>query len=125
MKLKKQMMTMILAGGLASNAVLASDDEHFEGKKPASFAEAQAFMAEYNAKLAAIVEDGKVTPAEMGEVHQLTYTLENSLERMEEEMERIEEVLEEVHQGSEHGEYEAVLKQARQYLQDSSVLLGK
>jgi hypothetical protein len=125
MKIKQQMVAMVLAGGLVSNAVLASDDEHFKGKKAATFAQAQALMAEYNAKLAAIVEDGKVTPAEMGEVHQLTYTLENSLERMEDELERIEEVLEEVHEGSEHGEYEYVLKNARRYLQDSSVLLGK
>ncbi|WP_068586471.1 DUF6746 family protein [Thiomicrospira sp. WB1] len=123
MKSIKQWALACLAGNLMAGMAWASDDEHFEGLKPATYAQAQAYLREYNAKLAALAEDGTINPAEMGEIHQLTYTLENSLERMEEEMERIEEVLERVHQGSEHGEYDAVLKHTHDYLDASDVLI--
>ena len=119
----KGLMPWVLAVGLSSNAVLASDDEHFQGKMPSSFVEAQALLAEYNETLNGFVQDGEITAAEMGEIHQLTYTLENALGRMEEEIERVEDMLEAVHKGSEHAEYESVLHNARQYLETSRVLL--
>lgn len=117
----------ILFGATAlcvSNLSFASDIEHFKGLKPSTYQQAQVYLNEYNAKLATIVEDGIITPNEMAEVHQLTYTLENSLKRMKDSLEQIEEVLELVHKDSEHGRYEQGLINARQYLNDSQVLLN-
>src|SRR5690606_14131897 len=69
---------------------------HFEGKPSATLAQAVANFSEYNLKLNAIL-DGKVTDADMAEVHQLTYTLENALKKINEEMSALAGTLEEVH----------------------------
>ncbi len=88
---------------------------HFEGKPPATLAQAVADFNEYNLKLKAIL-DGKLTDADMAEVHQLTYTLENALEKINEEMSALAGTLEEVHLASEKLDRDAVLKHGRAYL---------
>lgn len=102
----------------------ASDDEHFEGEQPETYVQAQAVLQKYNAQLAAFAEDGEISPAEMGQVHELTYTLENALEKMEDTLDQVAERLEVVHEGSEHGAYQSVLDNTRQYLQASTPLLA-
>jgi len=111
-----------LALSTVTVAAQASEPQHFKGKVPTSYEEAQTNLMQGNADLAKIVEDGKVTPVEMGEIHQLTYTLENALEYMEEEIERVQELLEEVHQGSEKGTNAQVLRDSKRYIQQSKVL---
>ena len=119
---KTFLLTALMA--IASTSI-ASDDKHFKGKMPTTYHQAQAQLAEGKAELAKIVADGNVSMAEMGKIHQLTYSLENALEFMEEEMERIQETLERVHKGSEHGTNEQVFKDAQQFLKNSDVLHSK
>ena len=88
---------------------------HFEGKPSATLAQAVANFNEYNLKLKTIL-DGKLTDADMAEVHQLTYTLENALEKINEEMSALAGTLEEVHLASEKLDRDAVLKHGRAYL---------
>ena len=88
---------------------------HFEGKPSATLAKAVANFNEYNLKLKTIL-DGKLTDADMAEVHQLTYTLENALEKINEEMSALAGTLEEVHLASEKLDRDAVLKHGRAYL---------
>ena len=88
---------------------------HFEGKPSATPAQAVANFNEYNLKLKTIL-DGKLTDADMAEVHQLTYTLENALEKINEEMSALAGTLEEVHLASEKLDRDAVLKHGRAYL---------
>lgn len=88
---------------------------HFEAKPSGTLTEAVANFAEYNDKLRAIL-DGKVTDADMADVHQLTYTLENALKKINEEMAGLAVTLEEVHLASEKLDRDAVLTHGRAYL---------
>lgn len=88
---------------------------HFEGRPADTLPQAVANFAEYNGKLRAIL-DGKVTDADMADVHQLTYTLENALKKINDEMAGLAVTLEAVHQASEKLDRAAVLKHGRAYL---------
>lgn len=111
----------------AATAVQGDDDrpEHFEGERSDTIAEALDNLREYNAKLNAIIERNELTAAEMAEIHQLSYTLENALERIEDEVEDLAEVLEEVHIASEEMDRETVRKQAPAYLSGSESLYSR
>ncbi|WP_321275750.1 DUF6746 family protein [Thiomicrorhabdus indica] len=119
---KSFLMTALMA---MTTTAMASEDKHFDAQMPTSFMQAQQQLVEGKAELAKIVADGEVSMAEMGKVHQLTYSLENALEFMEEEMEQIQETLERVHKGSEHGTNQQVLQDSQQFLKDSGVLHSK
>jgi SMC interacting uncharacterized protein involved in chromosome segregation len=111
----------------AATAAQADDDrpEHFEGERSETLEEAFENLREYNAKLHAIIERDELTAAEMSEIHQLSYTLENALERIEDEVEDLAEVLEEVHVASEEMDRETVRKQAPAYLTGSESLYSR
>ncbi|RUO20825.1 hypothetical protein CWE08_06910 [Aliidiomarina iranensis] len=97
-------------------AVAQERYQHYEGEEAASFEEALANFAEYNEKLEQILA-GELEAADMAEIHQLTYTLENALERINLELAQLAETLEVVHLGSERMEYEGVREAAMQYLE--------
>ncbi|WP_130538303.1 DUF6746 family protein [Thiomicrorhabdus indica] len=118
--MKKIVLTSTLMA--LATASVASDDKHFKGKMPTTYEQAQEYLVESKAKLAAILADGNVSRVEMGEIHQLTYSLENALEFMEEEIEQIQETLERVHKGSERGTNAQVFQDAQQFLNNSDVL---
>ena len=106
-------LTSLASTAWASGA--GGQPAHFEGKSAETLVQAVANFAEYNNKLRAIL-DGKVTDADMADVHQLTYTLENALKKINEEMTSLAVTLEDVHQASEKLDREAVLKHGRAYL---------
>lgn len=102
---------------LGSQSVLAQDRfDHYEGEPARSLEQALKNFAEYNAKLESVLQR-ELTPEDMAEIHQLTYTLENALERISIELEQLAETLEEVHLGSERLEYDGVREAARLYLE--------
>lgn len=107
----------------ASPAVLADRADHFEGKPADTLAEAVANMSEYNKQLAAILAQEALSPQDMHNVHQLTYTLENALERIHAELGDLAELLEAVHVASETSDTDAVLKQGALYLDKTRVLV--
>jgi hypothetical protein len=97
-----------LAAALPS---LASDrGEHYEAKTAATLEEAVANFAEYNEKLATILEQEELEGADLEAIHELTYTLENSLVRMREDMAGLADTLEALHLASEDHD-EAVARQ--------------
>jgi len=78
--------------------VFADDrPSHYEGEPAATLEQAVANFSEYNARLETILGRGELDSGDLHEVHRLTYTLENALEKLREEMEDLAEVLEEVH----------------------------
>lgn len=98
----------IAAGLLALAAVQTSwaqdqpaRPDHYKGEASATLEQAVANFSEYNTKLAAILAKDSLSPADMNDIHQLTYTLENALEKMREEMTDLAAELEEVHIASE------------------------
>ena len=106
------------AAGLVSPAVASGAAEtvqHYKGKPAETLPQAVANFSEYNRKLKALL-DGPVTDADMAEVHQLTYTLENALKKINEEMAGLADTLEKVHQASEKLDRDAVIEHGRAYL---------
>lgn len=91
--------------------------DHFEGKPAESLAEAVASFSEYNQKLADIVAKSELSAADMVEVHELTYTLENALEKIRSELDMLADVLEEVHVASERLDAEKIKSEGLKYLE--------
>ena len=95
---------------------------HYKGKPAATLPEAVQNFSEYNAKLEAILK-GEVSDAQMAEVHQLTYTLENALGKINEELARLADTLEKVHVASEKLDREGVTRHGREYLSVSKQIV--
>ena len=115
---------LLLAATLAlivpAYSVHADDKpEHFEGKPSRTLDEALDNLGAYNKKLEKLLE-GKMTPEKMGEIHILTYTLENALQRIDDEVDELAETLEEVHKASERAGADIVMKKSRIYLEGSN-----
>ena len=124
--MKKSLFAVgVLSLGLWSMGVQASDHgvKHFKGVPSQTYEQAVSNLAEYNPKLAAIVAKEKLTPKDMADIHQLTYTLENAIERIKAHLEATAETLEVVHQASEKAKYDTARAQGRAYLEQSSVFI--
>ncbi|TDY02623.1 DUF6746 family protein [Thiohalophilus thiocyanatoxydans] len=98
------------------------EPEHFEGEPSRTLEEALNNLSVYNKKLEKLLDSG-MTPEKMGEVHQLTYTLENALKRIEDEVDDLAETLEEVHLASERAEDDTVMEKGKIYLDGSGKLI--
>jgi peptidoglycan hydrolase CwlO-like protein len=104
----------------------ASDDkrpDHFKGQASETLEQALVNLNKFNAQLASIVAKGQLEPADMAEIHQLTYTLEAALAKLNDEIEELKDVLEEVHKGSEMMQFERVRNNAERYLSTSQKIL--
>lgn len=77
---------------------VASDDrvDHFQGQSADTIEQALMNLEQYNARLSEILNAGEMDAETSYEIHQLTYTLENALERLETELEVLQEHLEAV-----------------------------
>ncbi len=122
----KQQLALTLAALVLTSASVFADDrpEHYKGEPSATLEEAFANLTEYNARLRAILDKGEVRGDDFNEIHRLTYTLENALERIEDELEEMEDDLEEVHQASEKGDSKRIEKYAPRYFDRADQLLN-
>ncbi|SOB77275.1 hypothetical protein SAMN04488490_3072 [Marinobacter sp. LV10R510-11A] len=111
-------MTAIAASLLIATAVFAGDSDHFKGEPAKTLEQAVANFSEYNNKLEHVLT-GDLTPEAMNEVHQLTYTLENALQKLDDEIDKLEETLEKVHKASERADTNTVRSAGEQYLTTS------
>ena len=109
---------MLTAAGLAQ----ASDVEHHEGKPSNTVAEAWQNLEAGNAELRELI-DGELTPIDMAEVHEISYTLENALARLAEAQETIAFHLEEVHLASERNDTDTVRSDGASYLEAVDALM--
>lgn len=121
--IKKNLVATIFSALFISSAVMASEPKHFKGEPSETLEKAVKNYSEYNQKLAIIMAKDTLKPADMAEIHQLTYTLENALKQIEKEIEIIENLLEDVHKASEKADYEKTLTQGRAYLSKSQILI--
>ena len=81
-------------------------------------------FSEYNAKLEAVLAaEGKMDLEQMDAIHQLTYTLENALEKIRKDLDGLAETLEQVHVASEHADEETVRTAGAEYLKVSRTLV--
>lgn len=118
MKLTYLSAALCLAIGLAM-PVNAERLDHYEGKSSETLEQALANFSEYNAKLAAIMEKPELTPVDLNEIHQLTYTLENALEKINTDLAELAETLEALHQASETGNVRGTRESGKQYIKDA------
>ncbi len=115
------LLSLIFAGSVSAE----ERPEHYEGKKAHSLDAAFENLAETNILIAELIADGEIQPEELAELHKLTYTAENSLEKVTEELEALKEVLEEIHLSSEDFDSYKVMERTPVYLSGSQKLLGR
>ena len=110
------LIAMLTATGLAGATDNADRVEHFEGLPAPTMDDAVKNFAEYNAKLRHILEQKQIIGADLANVHELTYTLENALAKITAELTELAETLEAVHLASESGDIETVKSKGAEYL---------
>lgn len=118
-------VTALSLGLLSFGSAQAHDHavKHFKGVPSETYQQAISNLQQYNPKLSEIMAKDTLTPKDMAEIHQLTYTLENAIERIQAHLQQTAEVLEEVHQASENAHYDKALTQGRIYLEQSNLLI--
>ncbi|WP_229146145.1 DUF6746 family protein [Alcanivorax sp. 1008] len=115
---------LLTASLLLSSPSLADDPtDHFKGKPSPTLTEAMTNFTEYNKKLEALLAQDELSAKDMHEIHVLTYTLENALQKIDDSVDELEEMLEDVHKGSEHADPDKVKKQGKGYLELSRELM--
>lgn len=97
--------------------------DHFKGLASPTWEVAVKNLTDHNVQLADLVNKDELSATDLAKVHELTYTLENALERMEEELESVAETLENVHVASETNDPKTVQEQGKKYLSDSDAIL--
>lgn len=112
-------VSLVVAGG-----AVADDDrpDHFKGLKSPDLQTAVANFSEYNNRLEKVL-GGELTAADMQTIHELTYTLENALEKINEDLEELADTLEEVHLASETNNRDELKKVAPVYLETSRIII--
>ncbi len=96
---------------------------HAKGEPAETLQQAVSNLSEYNNKLEALLNKDEFSATDMHEVHMLTYTLENALQKIQADLEETAEVLEEVHIASETNKPEVVKDKGRLYLQTTRTLV--
>jgi hypothetical protein len=90
--------------------------DHFKGLPAETLETAVQNFSDYNNRLAVIVAKDELTASDLATVHELTYTLENALERINDELATLAELPEDVHVASETADAASVVEKGRPYL---------
>lgn len=116
--MKKLLTLLMLVVFLGYSAFAAAEEksDHFKGKPSETLEAALSNFTEYNDKLSAILKQDKLSPVDMQHIHELTYTLENALEKINASMLELAVLLEAVHVGSESGDTAATQAEGARYL---------
>ena len=96
---------------------------HAKGEPADTLQQAVTNMSEYNSKLEALLAKDELGAQDLHEVHMITYTLENALQKIQADLEATAEVLEEVHIASETNKPEVVKEKGQVYLQTTGTLV--
>lgn len=116
-------VTALLWGATLSTASADQRQEHYQALPAESIEQAVSNLTSYNQELDALISQSELSDEDMVKIHELTYTLENALQRLQSELEGTAGVLEEVHLGSETMDNNRVLDNARRYLQSMNEIL--
>ena len=114
-------MRFLLATALliVSANVTASDDErvdHFKGIEAKSVAEAKELLKTYNDKLRLLQDKKELAATDLGEIHLITYTLENQIAHLIADLQKMADSLEELHLTSETGDISKTSDKLDSYL---------
>ncbi|AGA32292.1 hypothetical protein TVNIR_0592 [Thioalkalivibrio nitratireducens DSM 14787] len=97
--------------------------DHFNGLPAETLEDAVQNFSEYNNRLAAIVAKDELTASDLATVHELTYTLENALEKINDELAALADLLEEVHVASETADAASTVEKGRAYLDTARTVI--
>lgn len=115
--LKAAIVTIGLAIFTLSPLAQADHDMgHFPALKAENIQTALCNMQSYQKNLAEITAKEELTTLDMVKVHELTYTLENALQRLQKDLVKVAADLEEVHQASEKLEADKIQAFGKKYL---------
>lgn len=117
-------LTVILSLSFAVQAKSGERVEHFEGEPADTLEEAVANFSEYNSKLRKILIKEEISGEDMFKIHQLTYSIENALQKINEEVEAMAVSLENLHISSETGDLDGIKKHGAEYT-NSAIKLVK
>lgn len=122
---KRSFLSLILAAGFLAQPALADSDrpDHYKGEPSETLEQAVKHFSEYNAKLEAALASENLDLAKLDEIHQLTYTLENALNKIKADLGELSDTLEAVHKSSEHGDAETAKREGANYLRVSRTLV--
>ena len=114
----------VLAVSLAVvGGVMAEErPDHFQGLAAPDLQAAVANLSEYNNRLEKILS-GDLSDADMSAAHELTYTLENALEKIIIDLEELAETLEKVHVASETFNRDALKEASPAYLDTARIIV--
>jgi len=107
---------------LSASTFASERPDHYKREPSATIEEALNNLSSYNQKLAKLLEKDNLSALEMHEVHQLTYTLENALQRLDKEVDNLAATLEAVHLASETADTQTVSEQGKAYLEKAGQL---
>ncbi|GGO70634.1 DUF6746 family protein [Bowmanella pacifica] len=107
----------------ATSALADARPDHYQGQQADSLEQAMTNLVSYNAKLKTVLAKSSLSLEDMAHIHELTYSLENALQRLDVELDSLAATLEEVHIGSEKAQSEQVKSQGQKYLKHAETLL--
>ena len=96
--------------------------DHYAGEKPDSLSQAFEYFAEYNEKVAAVLATEELDTDDLAAIHEITYTLENSLEKIRQELDTLADTLEALHVASETADLAGIHSLGEAYLEKASVI---
>lgn len=114
----------LLSFGSVSLAAEGQRQSHFKGKQSTTLEQAVANFREHNARLAKLLAKDKLSPQDALEVHELTYTLENALQKINTDLAELANVLEEVHVASEKVDTATIKQRGKVYLDISQKVIN-
>mgnify|MGYP001119301404 CR=1 FL=1 len=115
----KTLKLALYASLVLSTTQAAMADErpdHFEGRVSDTLQQAMANLTEANREVAEILAQDEISMTDMARIHELTYTLENALERIDEDYDQLAEQLEALHLASEGADIERARELGEIYL---------
>lgn len=118
----KFLATSSLMALIISSSVAATEINHFKGTPSPDLKTALCNLQTFDKQLLAATTGKKLTPEQMAEVHQLTYTLEVAVQRVQSELAIVAEELENAHKGSEVMNNDKVKSGAMEYLARTKLL---
>lgn len=116
MKKTHFILSALLAFACAAPVLATERVDHFKGAPAATLEAAVRQFSQYNKELANLLSKPELSPQDILSVHQITYSLENALEKLRAELGELADTLEELHVASEKYDSKAVKHHGDAYL---------
>ncbi len=100
----------------AGNAFAGERADHYKGKVPKSLGQAMNYLRSHNTQLNTLLKAEKLSPQQLDEIHQMTYTMENAIKKLKNEVTLISDSLEALHKASETGKTKITKNLGEKYL---------